>query len=709
MFLRRMMAWGLVLLSVVGSEAAGQAAGGRSQAIPADTNYAALASRQVEMSGLSTEVREGQVAGEEITSIGDSDVELAVAGSSATAAGFVDYEKPCYDNFELHYLLTVTTGDIPIRDVTLTVQYGEGASGFQTRGAGSERNPDQIDAENRLLIWQEDGLPANTSWTQSLIFDIQDPASGGLLVTLSYSVGGELRSITIGYPLPSCYGPNRYESDKLPAVICHPAEPGCEGFLPELGRKFTEALTPQVCSEHDPDQCQDFLPSLGIRFREAYPDVVPGECRVLEDDRLALPELHDALLRDGDPAAPLLRSMYQSSQDFKRSIVQANGIDGVKFFKEGRRRLLDIHNAAWGEQAAVLLTALEGGGGNTQSAEAELDGILATYRQEVQAELRTQIREYSDLQEGRKKRYEPLVEPAVERAKSLIQAACSLPEPTDDAGLEAALEGPVKTTYERMLEVRLEEFQSLPGKLASLSVVAEVWSQGAKPALAAFYRTGDEQPLRDYLQTHQARSARTFEEQFAIYLDFKDEDERLVTEVRLGDPALLGNILGISGTQTWEGALDAPKTRATGCYLDQVLSLPVESTVCEAGPAPPPEILQRAPWPAKANGVIFIGGIGSEIAPPNTAALDQEAPRTAINPVAVAGVPCGGRPGDPFWANDCSCNCGQVVPGLAGGLGSCPLSKITRHDVNVSTVEECLNEPDDHLDPLGLPFSIPGP
>lgn len=112
----------------------------------------------------------------------------------------------------------------------------------------------------------------------------------------------------------------------------------------------------------------------------------------------------------------------------------------------------------------------------------------------------------------------------------------------------------------------------------------------------------------------------------------------------------------------------------------------VQVTWCEAGEYPE-RLLKGAPTPVKAK-------FGS-IRLPSTDSLPSPEPDSID---ADAGVACRGLPGDPWWAEDCSCQCGNLilVPDayetgavVPCGGGDIP---INRHDIFVTSEAECRND-----------------
>lgn len=117
----------------------------------------------------------------------------------------------------------------------------------------------------------------------------------------------------------------------------------------------------------------------------------------------------------------------------------------------------------------------------------------------------------------------------------------------------------------------------------------------------------------------------------------------------------------------------------------------VEVTFCEVQTYPE-GLVQQAPPPVR------------DITIPDTSSLNGN--DTQIDPGEILGEACRGLPGDPWWSEDCSCTCdeqcvGTDVPSCYdSNLGECV--PIVRHDIAITSVEECRQDPqpDGHFDPI---------
>ncbi len=124
-------------------------------------------------------------------------------------------------------------------------------------------------------------------------------------------------------------------------------------------------------------------------------------------------------------------------------------------------------------------------------------------------------------------------------------------------------------------------------------------------------------------------------------------------------------------------------------FRDERVSADVETTWCESN-GYPEFVVRGAPEPVKAQ----VNGIRL----PDTSDLDGRF--TVILDGDVEGQVCGGKVGDPWWASDCSCQCGQVIE-TANGPVACQQNKnITRHDITITSPEECRLEGTKHDDPF---------
>jgi len=114
-----------------------------------------------------------------------------------------------------------------------------------------------------------------------------------------------------------------------------------------------------------------------------------------------------------------------------------------------------------------------------------------------------------------------------------------------------------------------------------------------------------------------------------------------------------------------------------------LLGTRAETSWCESN-GYPQFVLSGAPQPAK----------GRQVSPPDTSRFNGYF--TSINQSLVAGTPCGGRPGDPWWAPLCQCQCNEPY----GGSICQAVLPITRHDIFVTSQQECLLEGAKHVDPF---------
>lgn len=124
-------------------------------------------------------------------------------------------------------------------------------------------------------------------------------------------------------------------------------------------------------------------------------------------------------------------------------------------------------------------------------------------------------------------------------------------------------------------------------------------------------------------------------------------------------------------------------------FDDPEVSAPVETTWCESN-GYPEFVIRGAPEPFKAR--------AGSIRLPDTSDLDGTLTITLDD--AVRGQVCGGKPGDPWWAPDCTCQCGELVDTASGPVLCQQLKPITRHDIFVTSQAECLLEGAKHNDPF---------
>ncbi len=99
---------------------------------------------------------------------------------------------------------------------------------------------------------------------------------------------------------------------------------------------------------------------------------------------------------------------------------------------------------------------------------------------------------------------------------------------------------------------------------------------------------------------------------------------------------------------------------------------PVETTICESD-GYPQFVIREAPVPAKVR----------DIVPPDVSRVSGEQAFGAI---------CSSQPGDPWWSSGCECQCGQLIDVGFGPTTCQSVFPITKHDISVTTKEQCLNE-----------------
>ena len=396
-----------------------------------------------------------------------------------------------------------------------------------------------------------------------------------------------------------------------PVIICDPAETNCTPSYPKLGDTFQEvtsapALVPIVCSVNDPRGCTPNKPELGDRFAEAYADILPGECRVLEDDIITTPEYQDALSRQAQAAAPFMKPLYDSGQDF-RTLVHENVLLGIGQTIETRTKLLNIYEDSWQQHAQIVRGVINktSSGANAKNS---LTSLLQQWTQEIQSSQADFKNSYTELQEARKQKFDPIEALAIENAKSSIALACK----TDSDGGISQLLPPVQTQYESNLDERLAQYTLTQQRYINLFAVNSLWQNTLFPALDAF-DNGNPQPLNDYLIAYGGVDTAIFAQDFNFYMEHASIDEQTDNDLRINQ---------------WEVALDTPKTVATTCEKEIDFNSPVETTTCESVTYPE-FIITGAPEPVKAS--------LNQILPPDTSSL---ANNSVIDPNLVKGGQC---------------------------------------------------------------------
>lgn len=152
-----------------------------------------------------------------------------------------------------------------------------------------DRQPNE--QERPEIIWREEAIAPNSfvEYSFSLFVEGGDRLSNR--ATVASSIGGAATEHLIDgdCEVPTDIPTAPLPQDKVPGIICDPAELGCTQVVPFfLGVNFQKAFgfprqQPTICSEEDPRGCAPNQPQLGVRYGQARPSIEPGECRVQED------------------------------------------------------------------------------------------------------------------------------------------------------------------------------------------------------------------------------------------------------------------------------------------------------------------------------------------------------------------------------------------------------------------------------------------
>ncbi|MBI1834164.1 MAG: hypothetical protein HYR90_05065 [Candidatus Andersenbacteria bacterium] len=265
------------------------------------------------------------------------------------------------------------------------------------------------------------------------------------------------------------------------------------------------------------------------------------------------------------------------------------------------------------------------------------------------------LKDYEAIQDRRKDRFSPIAKQAVNNANESIRRSCGV---DSENNLQGPIDG-VQKVYESTLDAREQAYT--PTQATFIALLGN--PRDVKDPYSVF----------GYALTNSYQAHTTID---------KSRDEA----VRL---------------ENWEVMLDSPKTDATTCEKEIVFKERVERTACESGNYTQ-DIIRDAPTPVKARQ----GSIQPPNIPGNIPEQYANKQTVTIEDQALVGEVCGGRPGDPYWAADCSCKCndvlssaGNVIPkgdATGAGFNLCQGQKeITRHDIFVTDQAECLKQGDE--------------
>ena len=617
--------------------------------LPSEVDFGQAVQRQVSNTPFSTDPRASRVAATVSADDGAAEVFISNSDPCVQLQDAVAYRitvRNISDRDLLATRLTLTTGDH--LDVTSLVPV--------------TANP----PDGEPIVWEIGALAPGATRHFNVSFQVTRELITEVTAFFSYTGGVAATRHTID---EACEAPPVFAEaplkEKLPAIICDPAELGCVEVLPELGIRFGRAAE-VVINE------AGFIisaPDLGPRFNTAIADIIPGECRVLADDIVAHPAFHDAFLRFGnaysglaeaDPANPytpglssgkFLEPLFQSGQDFAQALHE-NSLLNIRHRIAVQDRLRPLHQQNWRELTTFITNLAEG-----RATLGQLAGSIDTWvtrLTQAQPELRG---DYEAKQTVKRGKFAPIAAEAVTRARTVIGRACR--GPGSDGGLAALLE-PVGVAYQTLLDDRQAAHVGTQIS-ARTAYQAELDTLRATITAAA----GSPEALRSLATTSERASGAAFVALLKPYRDHLATDE--ASEERLR-------------RRSFETALDAPKAIATDCEKDVRLGPNVETTWCESGSYPQLVLPAAIDTPRR------------PVTPPETIPGGAGA---RINPFTLAGVVCGLGPGDPYWAPDCSCKCGDVIncPGQGETLcEDCLATRPTRHDRHVTSRLECVNE-----------------
>lgn len=602
--------------------------------LPQDINYAQTLQNQVASANFSVDPR---VAAE--VDAAEKNIEVFIANN-----------QPCIkpgENLSVR-LFARNNGGAPLNNIVVSLGFNPD---ILTLEGGT---PAASASNNNSVEWNiNDSLAPGNASGQEFVARFSVKAEAAALFT---AVAGntEVRSITTATMGGQCNEPASTAGGPLknaePVIFCDPAELGCTPSFPTLGKKF--------------EQARENVEALtfGVRFQEAVADIVPGECRVLNDDIIVTPEFHDALNRQSRPAAPYIKPLYNSGQDYSK-LANENDILGLGNFVEASGVLREANSENFSEYFD-LISQHKSGGLSLEQLRGKLSSQAGTWKLRIQKAQEDLTPKYKEMQKTRRENFTDILcdqtekeftaQPeecqAVKNAKSSIRAACGVP--ADGGLLNGVIQ--VRNSYNTQLEIREGGYGLAQAQ--ALGDYGEYWDN-----LIANTPTG-------------GSSLQAMDALMEAYKEYKEGDSDSDNEIRLNE---------------WEAALDDPKIVATQCQKEIDFGPRVETTFCESGEAIP---VINPPGLPKKEGVV-----PPEIIPGGVARIQED---------LVQGDICGFKPGDPFWAESCQCSCNQLVEcgSQTTSEGEEPVLvlcqdcyAITKHDINISSAEECLNEPDDHF------------
>ena len=466
-------------------------------------------------------------------------------------------------------------------------------------------------------------------------------------------------------------------------------------------------------------KCKDNKPQLGPRFAEAIADIKPGECRTVEDNRIELPEFNAALNRRSTASSFILGPIQgieaqQSGNDYKY-MIQDNLLLGVDHLNTVRDVLLPEHLEGMNKVAGVIKDLIKG---NFQQppppappisiadlAKAKLAGIKTEVLNKVTNEMPTILANYQTMQVTRHDNFDNYVcggAPVsssscklLSNIKTATKSVCDQYNPDCDADNPLLAECPytgkaepkegwdgwfrpklenIETDYYQLLTDREATYPSVQSdSIASYTQLLDDIEAEFGPIadLMLIDPPAAKEQLREFLRKIETERVQYFSDE--LMTEFREHllvDQELDDDIRTGIYEDKISEARENPVHCHKESLQQPGEGGLGYRYnvyewdkgnsDWKVIFPgsaAEVTYCETGAA-------YNSWGNAQSGKYTTGA----------EKVDHDANPLNIFPYAylgglfknrdeyTQGAACTGKPGSPWWASDCSCDCGSIVP-----------------------------------------------